>query len=559
MIKRALLCALFSVLAAAGGCAERRAHAAEAKGQARPGALQACETLSGARADGLSFTATRVASGALSVGGKPIGAHCLVSGKLNERVSAIDGQAYAIGFEMRLPEAWNGRFFHQANGGMDGVVVPATGTIGAGALTNALGEGFAVLSSDAGHNASQNPGFGRDPQARLDYGYQAVGKLTPIAKQIVAAAYGRGPDRSYFGGCSNGGRHTFVAASRYFADYDGFVAGAPGWQLPKAAVANIYGAQRYATLVGAGQDLSLAFTPEERRLLSNTVVARCDLLDGVKDGMVLDSDACQSQFSLARDVRTCASGRNGTCLSAAQKAVIGDIFAGARTSKGAPIYASFPYDSGHAGGDVAFWEFIAPLQLDSAAVGIVFAAPPQKPEAFAGPAFALSASVDALNEGIGATDGLYTESSLSFMRPVNPGQLAGVRDRGGKIIVYHGVSDAIFSADDTKAWIKSVRETNTAADTFVRYFPVPGMGHCGGGPSTDQADYLGALVAWVEQGRAPDAIVAGARGPGNPGGANSDVPANWSATRTRPLCPWPRVARYSGRGDIERAESFVCR
>lgn len=118
-----------------------------------------------------------------------------------------DGRDYAIAFEMRLPLAWNGRFYYQGNGGLDGAVVPALGALGGGPLTGALAQGFAVISSDAGHTGPQTPFFGLEAQARLDYGYQAVAKLTPMAKALIAAAYGRGPDRSYIGGCSNGGRH----------------------------------------------------------------------------------------------------------------------------------------------------------------------------------------------------------------------------------------------------------------------------------------------------------------------------------------------------------------
>ena len=149
-----------------------------------------------------------------------------------DRVSTVDGKSYAIGFEMRLPDAWNGRFFYQANGGTDGSVVTASGGFGGGPATSPLAQGFAVISSDAGHNAAQNPTFGIDPQARLDYGYQAVAKLTPMAKAVIQTAYGKGPDRSYFGGCSNGGRHTLVAASRYADQYDGFLVGDPGLRLP---------------------------------------------------------------------------------------------------------------------------------------------------------------------------------------------------------------------------------------------------------------------------------------------------------------------------------------
>ena len=141
-------------------------------------------------------TADAIAAGTLTVAGTPVGAHCRVTGTMYQRTSTVDAKTYAIGFEMRLPNAWNGRFFYQANGGTDGSIGTASGGIG-GPLTNALQQGFAVISSDAGHNNSQNPTFGIDPQARLDYGYQAVGKLTPMAKGIVQTAYGKAPDRSY--------------------------------------------------------------------------------------------------------------------------------------------------------------------------------------------------------------------------------------------------------------------------------------------------------------------------------------------------------------------------
>src|SRR5207344_428867 len=182
-------------------------------------------------------------------------------------------------------------------GGIDGSVVTATGSVNGGpALTNALAMGFAVISSDAGHVGSQGPTFGIDPQARLDYGYQAAGTLTPMAKSAIKTAYGKAPDRSYFGGCSNGGRHTMVAAARYADQYDGFLAGSPGFNLPKAAVANIYCAQQYAPLATNPADLSTAWTQAERQLVSNKVLERCDALDGLKDGLVQDVRACQRVF-----------------------------------------------------------------------------------------------------------------------------------------------------------------------------------------------------------------------------------------------------------------------
>lgn len=507
------------------------------------------------------FTATSsVPAGSLTVAGQPVREHCLVKGEMHRRTSSVDGNNYAIGFEMRLPLDWNGRFLHQGNGGIDGSVVTATGATGGGPLTHALHQGFAVLSSDAGHSGALGPTFGLDPQARLDYGYQAVAKLTPMAKGLIQSAYSKGPDRSYFAGCSNGGRHAMIAATRYAADYDGILAGAPGYQLPKAAVANIAGGQLYASVATSPTDISTGFTAAERRTVADAVLAKCDALDGVTDGLVQDVQACRAAFDLNRDVATCSGARDGTCLSAAQKSAIGKIFSGPTTSNGARIYSTFPYDPGIAGAGIPFWEFTAPVVLDSGAVGMIFKVPPESPVGFNGPAFSLGANLDTLVAQIGATNAIYTESSLSFMRPPNPANMSALKGRGGKIIVYHGVSDPIFSVDDSEAWYKDLQAANNGdASNFARFFRIPGMGHCSGGPATDQFDALSALVAWVEQGQAPDRLVATARGAGNAGGVNADLPAGWAANRTRPLCPYPLVARYNGSGDVESAASFSCR
>jgi hypothetical protein len=147
------------------------------------------------------------------------------------------------------------------------------------------------------------------------------------------------------------------------------------------------------------------------------------------------------------------------------------------------------------------------------------------------------------------------------MQPVNPTDLSALRGRGAKVIAYHGVSDAIFSVNDTTAWYEGLQAASGGdASSFARYFPVPGMAHCGGGPSTDQFDLLTALVAWVENGDAPERVIAYARGPGNPGGVNPDVPSEWSPNRSRPLCPYPKVARLkAGATNLESADSFACR
>ncbi|OYT87247.1 MAG: tannase/feruloyl esterase family alpha/beta hydrolase [Burkholderiales bacterium PBB6] len=554
-------------IAALACCAlSAAAHAAPAQ----PATFQgACEDLP-ARLTGLANTvitaSTTVAAGALQLAGQPVAEHCRVTGAMNTRVSPVDGKTYAIAFEMRLPKGWNGRFFHQGNGGIDGAVVTATGALGGGPRTGALMQGFAVLSSDAGHTLAQGgPAFGLDPQARLDYGYQAVRSLTPMAKQLITAAYAKGPDSSYFGGCSNGGRHALVAAARAAQEYDGFLAGAPGYRLPLAALANIWGAQRYATVATGdtktAAGLETAFTSAERSLVANAVVARCDALDGAADGMVQDTAACQKVFRLRQDVPTCtaATGRDGSCLTKDQKSVVASIFKGATTKSGTPFYAGFPYDGGTGASGIASWEFGAPLTRDSGAVGAIFKVPPSALALSDGPTFSMTLDVDQALAELYATNATYTESAMDFMTPPSDKDLGELRDRGGKIMVYHGVSDPIFSVTDTEAWYRHLLSSSGGkTSAFARLYRVPGMGHCSGGPATDQVDFLSPLVAWVEQGVAPQALVATARGAGNAGGVNADVPASWAADRTRPLCPFPQVARYKGNGDVERAENWSC-
>lgn len=477
-----------------------------------------------------------------------------------QRTSAVDGQDYHIGFEMRLPTDWNGRYYYQANGGIDGSVTTAQGRIpGGGPLTNGLLQGFAVISSDAGHQGG-NPAFGYDLQARLDYGYQAVGKLTPMAKALISATYGKGPDRSYMVGCSNGGRHTMVAASRYAEDYDGYLIAAPGYNLPKAAVANIAGAQLYASVPGTDtNDLSTAITGAERQVVADAILAQCDALDGLADGLVQDREACQNNFSLANHVPECTGARDGSCLTAEQKSALTNIFSGIKTSTGENVYSSFPWDAGIATPGVMFWEYNVPVLFDSGSVGMVFKTPPVDAATFNGPDFSLNANIDTLFQEIYATNDTFTESGMSFMTPPDPTNLATLKNRGAKIIAVHGTSDAIFSFDDTKAWYEGLMANNEGdASDFAKLYPVPGMGHCEGGPATDQFDLLTELVAWVEQGEAPEAVVASVRGASNAGGANNDVPGEWSATRTRPLCPYPQVARYNGSGDFESADNFTC-
>jgi hypothetical protein len=564
--------------------------------EAVPGTpVVACESLVGfSYADTTITSAILAAAGTVNVAG--IGTmpeHCVVKGKMNERVSPVDTKTYSIGFEMRLPTDWKGRFFYQANGGIDGSIVPAFGGILGGAPTsNGLTKGFAVISSDAGHSPPA-PFFGIDPQARIDYGYNAVAELTPMAKNLIKVYYGKLPDKSYFAGCSNGGRHAMVAASRYADQYDGILAGSPGFNLPKAAIAQLWGAQQFATIATdyvkvkvcdpvnpqvcvyvydplhpGRPDISTSFSAADMTLVGNKILGKCDALDGVVDDMVSDPIACQTKFKSAYDVPTCPGIPDGTCLTQEQKNVLAAIFKGAKNSAGKSLYTKFLWDAGVMGANWRNWKLSASVTLDPGAVAFIFTTPPfitppQNPFSFDGLDYALNWNGAGFNPDIDAqkiyaTSGIYTESAMSFMTPPDL-RMSGLIRYNTKLMVMHGVSDGVFSPADTIKWYENFQDRwGHRTSSTARLFLVPQMGHCSGGPSCDQFDMVDALVKWVEKGKAPDSIVAKARGTGvNANVVNTEVPTTWAQDRTRLLCPYPAVAEYR-RGPIDDAASFKC-
>ncbi len=507
--------------------------------------------------------ATLVAAG--NVGNYPVGEHCRVTGEMYRR-TGVNG-SYAIGFEARLPTSWNGRFLYQGNGGADGAVVNALGPeTGGGATNSALAMGFAVISSDAGHTSAQNGAgagnFGLDPQARLDYGYQSVGKLTPMGRSLVQAAYGRLPDRMYMAGCSNGGRHGMVAAARYADQYDGILAGNPGFNLPQAAVGVAWDTQAFTSIATPGSvnpmtgglDLNTGFTVQERALVASRIVAKCDGLDGASDGMVLNTRACQAAFTLDADVPTCTGARDGTCLTTDQKTALGKVYGGARNTAGQKLYASFPYDPGVLSNGWSIWKTFINVTLGATSTPYMFTTPPTQVAQADLQAYLTTFNFDTDAPKIFATTSTFTESGMQFMTPPTPTNLATLKSRGAKLLVYHGTGDPVFSSNDTADWYTGLtRANNGDATNFARYFEVPGMTHCSGGPATDKFEMLGTLVNWVERGQAPDAVVASVRT------GNADIPAGWSTTRSRPLCVHPKTAHYKGSGSFEAADSFECR
>ncbi|KMO42041.1 feruloyl esterase [Methylobacterium variabile] len=470
-------------------------------------------------------------------------AHCLVEGTIDPRVGA-GGAAYGIGFQLRLPETWNGRFLFQGGGGLDGVVGEALGAIPVSGATAppALLRGYAVASTDSGHRGrdSADAAFGLDQQARIDFAYGAVGAVAREARRLIAAHYGRAPARAYFMGCSNGGRSALMAATRWPTAFDGIVAGAPAFRLTRAALGQIWDTQTFLAVAPKDPEgrpiLAGAFSEADLALVAGAVLKACDAADGLADGAVEAVSACR--FDPAS--LTCPGEKTAACLSPPQVEALHRAFGGARDGQGRPVYAAWPWDPGVAAPGWRAWKLgtsktatpnARNTTLGPAAVANYFLTPPD-------PGF------DALRFDFDR-DTPRTAETAALNDPTGT-FLSTFTARGGRLLVYQGIADPVFSARDLADHWRDLARHNGGAGAlaeWARLFLIPGMTHCGGGPALDDFDPLTAIEAWVERGEAPDRLPA--RGAAFPG-------------RTRPLCPFPREARYGG-GEPERAESFACR
>lgn len=517
-------------------------------------ACAAISDLAGVALPGAEISSAAWNEATAGPGGSPgLPAHCRLRGVLDRR-TGVDGVSYAIGFELRLPAEWKERLYFQGGFGTDGAVTAAIGYAGDG---SALGRGHAVVSTDAGHSGG-GPEFGLDPRARIDFGYAALDRVARFAKDVLARVYGRGPARSYFVGCSNGGRQAFVAAQRFPDLFDGIVAGAPGFNLPRAAIGEAWNTQAVAA-IATTQDpngkpyLPGTFSDADLALLAGGILDACDGLDGLVDGIVDDLPGC----GFSPSVLQCAGEKEPSCLSPAQVGALEKIFGGARSGAGMELYTGFPWDAGVGDpnpiGSLRGWTLGNPalpvnsalnVTLGAGALAYIFVTPPVDTPDLLG--FVLDFDFDRDAPKVFATSGEFSESSVDFMTATST-DLSPFARRGGKLLVYHGAADGVFSVNDTIRWYEGVLEDTPEAQTIARLFVVPGMGHCGGGPATDSFDAFGALEAWVERGEAPDRIVAT---------ASATAPF---AGRTRPLCPWPQQSRYRGEGSTEDATSFDCR
>ncbi len=506
-------------------------------------AQQYCESLSRLKLPQTTISmAVSVPAGSFPLPNASPGSHasmkvpafCRVAGVIKPTVDSD------IRFEVWMPSRnWNGRFDGVGNGGF-------AGSIGYAGLAAALRAGFAAASTDTGHEAGVTDArwaLGH-PQKIIDFGYRAIHLTTVTGKAIVRSFYGAAPHWSYFASCSNGGRQALMEAQRFPDDYNGLIAGAPANFWTHLLANAVWVSQ--ATLDNPASYIP----PDKLPAISHAVLAACDAQDGVKDGILNDPRLCHFN----PEMLLCHGADSDACLTAPQIAALKKSYAGPSNHEGQKIFPGFM-----PGGE---------LGPDGWATWITGPAPEKSLQFAFGTQFFSNMVFDnpkwnfqALNFG---ADMRLTDRKLGpILNATNP-NLTAFKAHGGKLILYHGWSDSAIPPLNTVNYYKSVvaRMSRQSTEAFVRLYMVPGMQHCGNGPgsssfgagpSTDAnpADSMfGALEDWVEHGVAPRTIIAAKYA--NPSDPGSGV------EMTRPLCPYPDVAKYKGSGDIDQAANYVC-
>jgi hypothetical protein len=429
-----------------------------------------------------------------------------------------------VRFEVALPRAWNGRLYMFGNGGFAGESFTAPGRVTR--RDAALVRGFAVVSTNTGHDASREPGasFALSPQKLSDYAYRAVHVSAVTAKELAARYYGSAPARAYFDGCSTGGRQGLIAAQRFPEDFDGIIVGAPVLDFSGTML-------HYLRFHQAARSAPALHT--KLAALAAAVTGKCDAADGRADGIIDDPRACR--FDPAADMPHCAadgaaSGAGSGCLTdgevSALRAFYGDLSAGGQVRfPGFPVGAEAALDPWFAtDGQTISRRFMETFFQYMVTPG----------REIDWTTFDIEKSIDQLR-------------SISTLLDATDPDLGRFRDRGGKILMYYGWADQALNPRMGLDYFERMRATmgERTAD-FFRLFMMPGVYHCTGGPGPDRADFITALVRWVEQGAAPERIVASKR--------EKDA-----VVRTRPLCSYPKAAAYTGTGPAEDQQSYECR
>jgi feruloyl esterase len=447
--------------------------------------------------------------------GAPLPAHCRVAATLTPSADSH------IEMELWLPtENWNGKFLAVGNGGW-------AGSISLDAMAPALRRGYATASNDTGHKGGSASFVVGHPEKLIDFGYRAMHEMAVRSKEIIQAFYKRGPQLSYYQGCSTGGRQGMMEAQRFPEDFDAIIAGAPVHNMVHLNVSQV------ALQVDMLKNPSRLVPPEKRTLFANAVVAACDQQDGVKDGIVSEPRACKFDPAVlackAGPSTALGAGDGPGCLTAAQVENARSVWAPVTKKNGTLVYP------GRSPGFESGWR----IPAQGAALNPLFTDMPR----YVG---RQDSNWDPMTFDL-ETDLALALKNAGFVEASDP-DLSKFKARGGKLLLYHGWADPGPAPENTINYYDAVnKKLGGKQDDWMRLFLMPGVGHCGGGVGPDQADFLGAIERWREKGEAPAQIIA--TRPAGRGGAPS---------MSRPLCPHPHVARYKGSGTTDEAASFSC-
>jgi feruloyl esterase len=456
-------------------------------------------------------------------------AHCKVSGVIGKETR----------FELLLADDWNGRFFMGGAGGFAGAVENMA--------RSSVNSGYATVGTDAGHNANGlTAGWAlNNPERLADYGYRAVHRTAEVAKQIIRAYYGSAPDKSYFFGCSNGGREALMEAQRFRADFNGIVAAAPAADFAGIAASFVRTLQaQYPT----ADFTKPAITSANLQLLRASVLAACDARDGVRDRILDDPRACD--FKVA-SIGACPDDVAAPdCLTTPQRAAIERVYAPV-TVQGRAVYSGQPMGNEAEPGGWSAWI----TGVDAGAMAATGNHAPTVQGAFGTEFFKYMVTADSTWDYTKydvSHSPADTKHAAEILSAINP-DLSAFKARGGKLILAHGWSDPALNPLETIKYYEAVRARDPSAETYVRLYIMPGVLHCTGGPGCDLVDWYTPIADWVEHGKAPGALVAAKAAP-------SAVTTSASPfSRTRPLCPYPQHAVYGGTGSTDEAASFTCK
>jgi len=411
---------------------------------------------------------------------------------------------------------WNGKFEAVGNGGW-------AGTIGYPAMAQALARGYATTSTDTGHSTPGGSFALGHPEKLTDYAFRSEHEMTVKAKAVINSFYGSAPSRSYFNGCSTGGRQALTEASRFPDDFDGIIAGAAA--NPKTHLDTWRIWMGLETL----KDPASRIPKDKYPAIHQAVVAACDALDGLKDGLISDPTACHFD----PQVIACKEGDGPSCLTPKQVQSVKTILGGgARSPKTGELI--FP---GYQPGTELAWGLLigGPDPYDTALDQfryMVFDDPKWDWRTF-----------DVDRDLAKADQKLH-----GLLTAIDPKSINPFFTRGGKLLTYQGWSDQDISPLASVNFYKSMPAAvgDATVSSSMRLFMVPGMGHCGGGEGPNTFDMMVPLEQWVEKGQAPTRI-------------DASHSTNGKVDRTRPLCPYPQMARYKGTGSIDEAANFTCR